>query len=153
MDKRDLCSYSFTWYKHLLTTLLTALKHTYHTHTTGMPPLCACVRYWPYHGDGSVLLRSVVIPSPSDAFWQLFCSSQPKATTWLRWSWRLKECFCTRLGSWGYAMPMSTYKGETAVYGFHWPSEMDVHMCTVLAIPQGWFVCFRAVTSDISNLF
>ena len=60
----------------LLKTLLSALRHTYHPRgmantvrmrTTISPGchcpgdrLCACVRYWPYHGDGtcvSVLIK------------------------------------------------------------------------------------------------
>ena len=69
--------------------------------------LCACVKYWPYRGvDTCASMQLIGIVSnlfghTGQFFWyhlhthavgELFCSSQPTATTCLRWSWRLKQC-------------------------------------------------------------
>jgi len=61
------------------------------------------------------------------------------ATTCLRWSLRLTEWFCTRLGSkrrgrwsqkspiaWGYAMLISSDEDEPVVHDCHWRGDMVV---------------------------
>ena len=73
------------------------------------------------------------------AIGELFSGSQPTATTCLRWSGRVTEWFCSRLGSkqrsrlsqvrplaWGYAMPMSPDEDEAVVHDCHWRGDMVV---------------------------
>ena len=88
----------------------------------------------------------------TNAVGELFCGSQPTATTCLRWIWRIKECFALASAlkdlwyagfppaHWpdGYAMLISLNKGETAV---HCRGDMVVRMRKVLAIPRSWYVC------------
>ena len=42
----------------------------------------------------------------------------------------------------GYAMLMSSNRGETAVHGCHCQGDMVVCMRKVLAIPRSWYLCF-----------
>ena len=81
----------------------------------------------------------------------LFCSSQPTATTCLRWSWRLKQClhssgskrsliYWLSPARWpsSYAKLMSPKKGKPAIHGCHCSGDMVVRMHKVLAITQRW---------------
>ena len=83
---------------------------------------------------------------------ELFCSSQPIATTCLRWNTRVNPCSLTRqlyhaaialtialLGPWPGApekktMLMSPIKGETSVHSFNCPGHMVVRMRKVLTL-------------------
>ena len=52
-----------------------------------------------------------------------------------------------QLSAWGYNMPMSPNKDETAVHGCHYPGDMAVRMCKVLAIARfGVCVCHFIVS-------
>ena len=77
---------------------------------------------------------------------------------------RLKECFCTCLGSkqlgrWlqvrplalGYAVLMIPNEDETAVHGCHCQGDIDVCMWKVLAIQKSWYMRYSAEISIAGN--
>ena len=86
---------------------------------------------------------------------ELFCSSQPTATSCLRWSWRLKQCLAltsTVRGLTpchlpdGYALLMSPRKNKTTDHGCQ--GDMDVRMRKVQAkLRSSGYVCFSAVNT------
>ena len=55
----------------------------------------------------------------------------------------LKHTYQLRATAWPCIL-MSPKRSETAVHGCHCPCDMVVRMCTVLAIPRSWYVCFTA---------
>ena len=52
------------------------------------------------HAHNHITRTVAAIPMPI-AVGELFCGSQPTATTCLRWSWRLKECYALASASEG----------------------------------------------------